>query len=78
MKRSKFLLLIALVLPCCNLQAEDIFLPEQSELVRPFGKRDEKNFLHPEKVFYPEIWVDCLGGNLTKEGILADLEAIAE
>ena len=57
--------------------AEDIFLPKQSELNRDFDERDEKMFLHPDKVYYPEIWVDCLGGNLSKKGILADLEAIA-
>ena len=78
MKRTISLLLATLLLPCNNLQAEDIFLPKPSELTRVFDKRDETNFLHPEKVFYPEIWVDCLGGNLSKEGILADLEAIAE
>ena len=57
--------------------AEDIFLPKQSELNRDFDERDEKMFLHPDKLYYPEIWVDCLGGNLSKKGILADLEAIA-
>lgn len=74
---SIFFLLFALLFPCNNMLAEDIFLPKQSELNRDFDERDEKMFLHPDKLYYPEIWVDCLGGNLSKKGILADLEAIA-
>lgn len=58
--------------------AEDVFLPDKKELSRNFSKLDRQNFLQPPKVYYPEIWVDCLGGNLSKKGILADLEAIAE
>ena len=32
----------------------------------------------PEPVKGPEIWLEVLGGNLTKAGLTADLEAIAE
>ena len=55
---------------------EDVFLPSAKILERPFRKVDESLFACPPRVFYPEIWVDCLCGNLSKEGIHADLEAI--
>jgi Glycosyl hydrolases family 2, sugar binding domain. len=34
-------------------------------------------FAQPDKVFYPETWLECLNGNLSKEGITADLEALS-
>ena len=37
-----------------------------------------EDFVNPDKSYYPEVWVDCLCGNLSKEGVLADLEAISE
>ena len=52
------------------------YLPSCKILERPFCKADQMLFAHPSQVFYPEIWVDCLCGNLSKEGIHADLEAI--
>ena len=54
------------------------FLPSYKMLERPFCKADQSLFANPPSVFYPEIWVECLNGNLSKEGILADLEAIHE
>ena len=56
----------------------DVFLPSSKMLERPFRKADKSLFASPPRVFYPEIWVDCLCGNLSKEGIHADLEAIQE
>lgn len=52
------------------------FLPSGKVLDRPFCETDKTLFAHPQQVFYPEIWVECLCGNLSKEGIHADLEAI--
>jgi hypothetical protein len=60
------------------LPAQTNFLPDTTELSRCFDNKDKKLFAKPSKVYYPEIWVNCLGGNLSKKGILADLEAIAE
>ncbi len=57
---------------------DDGFLPSRKMLQRPFCKADERLFERPPQVFYPEIWVDCLCGNLSEEGITADLEAIHE
>ena len=56
----------------------DVFLPSPKILERPFREADQSLFARPPRVFYPEIWVDCLCGNLSKEGIHADLEAIHE
>ena len=61
-----------------TLQAQDYFLPDKKKLSCSFTAKDRQHFEQPDKVYYPEIWVNCLGGNLSKEGIQADLEAIAE
>lgn len=42
-----------------------------------FGPADEAAFLQPPKDNYPETWFHFIGGNVSKEGIDADLEAIA-
>lgn len=38
---------------------------------------NEQIFLHPDRHYYPETWFHFIGGNVSKEGITADLEAIA-
>lgn len=53
-------------------------LPSEYILQREFGVHDRKAFLAPDKVFYPETWFHFIGGNVSYEGITADLEAIAE
>ena len=42
-----------------------------------FTNADEANFKNPPKVFYPETWFHFIGDNVSREGIDADLEAIA-
>ena len=42
-----------------------------------FGIQDELNFQSPPKVFWPETWFHFIGDNVSREGIDADLEAIA-
>lgn len=42
-----------------------------------FGPADEAAFLQPPKDNYPETWFHFIGGNVSKEGIDDDLEAIA-
>ncbi|TCD01815.1 hypothetical protein EZ437_10545 [Pedobacter psychroterrae] len=54
------------------------FVPSQEEVDRPFGKHDELSFLKPSKVYKPETWFHYIGGNVSKEGITRDLEAIAK
>ena len=38
---------------------------------------DKEEFMNPGKNHYPETWFHFIGGNVSKEGITADLEAIA-
>ena len=38
---------------------------------------NENTFRKPDKTYYPETWFHFIGGNVSKEGITADLEAIA-
>ena len=52
-------------------------VPSAKELNRPFGKHDVQAFLRPPQVYRPQTWFHFIGGNVAKEGITADLEAIA-
>ena len=52
-------------------------VPSATVLNREFGSHDRELFLSPDKVFYPETWFHFIGGNVSYEGITADLEAIA-
>ncbi|MBR5174512.1 MAG: hypothetical protein IKW89_01115 [Bacteroidales bacterium] len=52
--------------------------PDAETLGAPFSPKDEAAFKQPEKVFYPETWFHFIGGNVSKEGIDADLQAIAD
>ena len=51
--------------------------PSLKEMQRPFGKEDYQSFVNPNRVHYPETWFHYIGGNVSHEGITADLEAIA-
>ena len=52
-------------------------VPAQEQLECDFGIHDKTAFIKPDKVFYPETWFHFIGGNVSHEGITADLEAIA-
>lgn len=69
---------LAFAAPANAQTAKAPFLPSQQELGRPFGKSDEASFLAPPKVYHPETWFHFIGGNVSKEGITRDLEAIAK
>ena len=56
---------------------ENTMLPDKDHLARKFDSQDRKLFVSPDKVFYPETWFHFIGGNVSHEGITADLEAIA-
>lgn len=53
------------------------FKPSAQKLNAAFGEQDRQAFMKPGKVFYPETWFHFIGGNVSKKGITADLEAIA-
>ena len=48
----------------------------QHQLLR--GEEPEKMFLHPDRYYYHETWFHFVNGNVSREGITRDLEAIAE
>lgn len=52
-------------------------VPDSSVIDSPFSATDEKSFAKPSKVFYPQTWFHYVDGNVDKEGITKDLEAIA-
>ena len=52
-------------------------VPSRKMLGRAFGERDVEAFRSPQKIFYPETWFHFIGGNVAREGLTADLEAIA-
>ena len=82
MKKTAILLLFV---ACYSFSKSDIrfdettapFVPSVKELNLPFGNHDSEAFKTPPKAFYPETWFHYIGGNVSKEGITADLEAIA-
>ena len=53
-------------------------VPSAFELNRLFGKHDLEAFHKPQQIYYPQTWFHYIGGNVSKEGITADLEAIAK
>ena len=56
--------------------AQVAICPSPEEVYRGFSQRDAEAFLSPEKLYYPETWFHWVGGNVSEEGILADLEAM--
>jgi len=75
---------VCLAVMACGLSAVCAERVERAEAVPPkrllsqsFGERDIGHFHEPPKVFYPETWFHFIGGNVAREGITADLEAMA-
>jgi hypothetical protein len=60
-----------------TLQAQAPVVPSAQELGRSFDGADRDAFQSPPTVYHPETWFHFIGGNVAKEGITADLEAIA-
>jgi len=59
------------------LQAQPPAVPAVSELNAPFSTADKDKFLSPPMVYHPETWFHYIDGNVAKNGITADLEALA-
>ena len=74
------ILLIVLITSChspiSKYQPKKAF-PSLKDMQLPFKSDDETAFMTPNKVHYPETWFHYIGGNVSHEGITADLEAIA-
>ncbi len=68
---------IAMGLTCLGLWAQPVgIVPDSKILAAPFSPADEAAFMQPGRVFYPETWFHFIGGNISREGIDADLQAI--
>ena len=52
-------------------------LPPAEQRTQSFNADDQQSFIRPAKVYFPETWFHFIGGNVSKKGITADLEAIA-
>ncbi|WP_300598749.1 glycosyl hydrolase [Niabella sp.] len=53
-------------------------VPQAREQTGRFSAQDRKLFQDPSKSYHPETWFHFIGGNISKKGITADLEAIAK
>lgn len=52
-------------------------VPDAQALHRAFDKEDVAAFREPAQIYRPETWFHFIGGNVARQGITADLEAIA-
>ena len=80
MNKILFLLLLAAMPQLLRGEEGKMYpaVPDSAVLHRKFGKADEKMFQHPDRIFYPETWFHFVNGNVSREGITRDLEAIAQ
>lgn len=69
----------AMLMVACQSEKNETLraFPSMEEMQRPFGMKDADAFKTPDRVHYPETWFHYIGGNVSLEGITADLEAIA-
>lgn len=75
---KRILLFLAAVLTAAAVNAQVVPIQAPADILdAPFGEQDEQNFQTPPKVFWPETWFHFIGDNVSREGIDADLEAIA-
>ena len=76
---KKILLTTFGILRTMGLQAQIADIQaDKAVLDAPFGAQDEQNFAAPPKDFWPETWFHFIGDNVSREGIDADLQAIAD
>ncbi|MDR1722978.1 MAG: hypothetical protein LBR84_03450 [Tannerella sp.] len=76
----KGLLSVILISASCSNENDNVapILPSNDEIHSAFGNKDVKMFHNPPKVYHPETWFHFIGGNVSKQGITTDLEAIAD
>ena len=78
-KTDIFRLLVMMPYMGLNVMAQvNIDVPDTAKLHNSLMKNDRAAFLHPDRTYYPETWFHFVNGNVSREGITRDLEAIAE
>ncbi|MDR1817622.1 MAG: hypothetical protein LBR07_05505, partial [Puniceicoccales bacterium] len=63
--------------PSAPAVAQPPALPPEWVVSREFSDADKAAFATPPRVNFPQTWFHFLGGNVSREGITADLSAIA-
>ena len=72
-------LLVSLCLiSCLPMTAQHRIAPSIKETHKSFSSRDKEKFNKPDELYYPETWFHFVDGNVGKDGIRKDLEAISE
>jgi len=69
---------IAVFASILQVQAQKAIAPDRSAVTAPFSAQDTRNFAEPSEIFYPETWFHFVDGNVEKDGITKDLEAIRD
>ena len=79
-EKTPILLLTFIILMFSGMMsaAQPSVVPSDFELNRPFGTPDMEAFRRPPQIYRPQTWFHYIGGNVSKAGITADLEAIAQ
>jgi len=74
--RTALIPLLLFMVPIIPCQAQKKIAPDMKDVTAPFSAKDVRNFAHPDEINYPETWFHFVDGNVEKEGISKDLEAI--
>jgi len=75
---KKHILILLLFLAGHTVSAQQTIAPTREQVNRPFSSKDETKFAEPDEICYPETWFHFVDGNVEKEGITKDLEAIKD
>ncbi len=78
MKLRNLVQTLFLMLPTTVMSQVVGAIPDSVQLTRPFGTWDAETFRNPDKIYYPETWFHFINGNVDRQGVTMDLEAIAE
>lgn len=76
MRLCRLSVAVAAALLLAGCKEEACICPSLKEVQAPFSSADKSAFARPDKMYYPETWFHLIGGNVDKEGITKDLEAI--
>jgi len=66
-----------LVITLSVIASGDLLAANAKDLEKPFSHADREAFAQPPPYFRPETWFHYIGGNVSTQGITADLEAIS-
>ena len=76
MNRRLITIIAAAAVTFIPASAQKKIAPSMEDVLKPFSAQDVRNFADPDEINYPETWFHFVDGNVEKEGITKDLEAI--